>query len=168
MYDEIISISEAVGQISRTIICSNLSRMAMILGAAVRDLYGIRPQSLEKRLALARKHHNSLKILAHANSAFLAQDLNNIRILFRQQVFGAKLSHSHLVIVLFRPFLLHNPSSDDEINPVLREEHENNVLECLRAAMEMTDYLNAIFAVSQFFNGSWVSLGSEAARDEVS
>lgn len=132
----------------------------MILGAANRDLYGIRPQTLENRLALARKHHTSLKLLAHSNSAFFNQDISTLRILFRQQLFGVWLTHSHLAIIIHRPFLLHNPSVDDEINPVLREEHENNVLECLRASIEMTDHLNTIFKASQFFNGSWVSLFS--------
>ena len=139
----------------------------MILGATNRDLYGIRTHSLEKRLALARKHHNSLKILAHTYRAFLGQDITSLRILTRQQIFGLKISHLHLVIVIFRPFLLHNPLDGEEINLAFRDEHENNVVECLKASMDMTELLNAIFQVSQFFNGSWVSPGSLTTKSHT-
>lgn len=77
--------------------------------------------------------------------------------MFRQQVFGAKLAFAHLHIVLFRPFLLDSATDIDHTDGVLRQEHANNVLMCMEAAMEIARFVESIFIVSQFFNGSWVS-----------
>jgi len=76
--------------------------------------------------------------------------------MFRQQVFGAKLAYSHLYIVLFRPFLLDSNTEIDHTNPALRQEHDNNVQMCMDAAIEIARFVDSIFIVSQFFNGSWV------------
>lgn len=156
MYHASLSLPERVCTI--WLLCSviNLNRQATVLGSILLDLYGIHKQSLETRLALARKHHNAVKHLGHASNAFLEQDTSGLRTMFRQQVFGAKLAFAHLHIVLFRPFLLDSSADIDHTNSVLQQEHANNISLCMQTAMEIARYVESIFNVSQFFNGSWV------------
>ena len=125
------------------------------------DLYGIHKQSLETRLTLARKHYKAFKHLGHTSNAFLEQDTSTLNTMFRHQVFGARLGYCHLQLILFRPFLLDSSAELDGTNSMLRQEHANNVLMCMQAAIEITRYVESNFIVNQFFNGAWVCHFSE-------
>ena len=133
----------------------NVNSLAMVLGGIIRDLYCVRQPPFEKRLEIAQKHQDKLAAAGAQFSSFTNSDTSNARVLFSRQQLGIKLAYAHILIVLFRPFLLDTPESG--VSFELRGKYEDKIVECLKAALGITGYIDKLCEGDPFFEAAWVS-----------
>jgi hypothetical protein len=132
-----------------------LRRLAIILGNILRDLYGIRPQPLEIRLAHSDKHKTSLEDWLLEIGPFFEPSTPAPSLMFRRQRVGLELACAHTLIINHRPFLLEN--APEGTSPELCAKTEDNVKECLKAAMIIAKIVDVLHQKDKYFNSSWVS-----------
>lgn len=139
--------------------------MSRIISAILRDLYSIKPISESKRIALAAKHTNALEEWRAEISYFL--DVKGINVSFMKPIFQRQknvlnFAYWHAMILTHRPFLLSNfarlqRAGSNSSGGAQKARTNENVQECLQAAMNIVETVNGLFQADQMFRGYWVS-----------
>ena len=134
----------------------------MVIGKILKELYGISRQDYAIELATAGKLRRELDEWRREISHFLDIEISHLSPLFRRQSMALKMSYDHALILLYRPFLLDTCEDYPKITAILsakdrRQASEDNVNECLNAAIHMTEIINVLYERDQMFSASWVS-----------
>jgi hypothetical protein len=109
---------------------------------------------------LAKKHHNELIRWREGIAHFLDVEASLLNELFQRQSNVLRLAYAHALLLVHRPFLLNNfenltrRDSNANINDAGAEE---NVRQCLAAAMSIVAIVNDICEGGQMFRAFWVS-----------
>ncbi|KAF1979543.1 hypothetical protein BU23DRAFT_522873 [Bimuria novae-zelandiae CBS 107.79] len=152
-------------------------KLSKILSSVLRDLYPIRPPSLQHRLSLAQKYTTDLIAWRHANAHFL--DTSNLPSsllipIYQRQRNVLNLAYYHAVLLVHRPFLISNfaqlthfdaprqapptPARPGWIGPgergALELSCKENVTHCLDAAMGIVRVVEDI-AGTHLFRAFW-------------
>ena len=130
-------------------------------------MYSIRPPSSADRCALATKYSTSLKTWREQISAFLDTESANAALLipiYRRQRNVLNLAYWHTMMLTHRPFLLRKfkeLQSDGESNNNQNKGHtDENVWECLTAAMNIVSIVDGLAQAEQMFQAFWVNFAS--------
>jgi hypothetical protein len=144
-----------------------LRRLSRIVSRILRDLYSIRPQSTADRCNFAAEHSKSLKTWRADMSPFLdGQNINTAMLIaiFHRQRNVLSLAYWHTMLMTHRPFLLsnfaelqHNTRNDGREN-LHRAQIDQNIKECLDAAMNIVDIVNELIQGSMMFQAFWVGV----------
>jgi hypothetical protein len=154
---------------SFTTVCVDIifHRLSRIVSTILRDLYSIRPPSTANRCAFAAEHSKSLKAWRAEMSSFLdGQSINTAMLIaiFRRQRNVLNLAYWHTMILIHRPFLmsnfakLHYTSRNNGREDLHRDQIDENIKECLDAAMNIVNIVNDLVQNSMMFQAFWVSV----------
>ncbi|TVY83627.1 Activator of stress genes 1-like protein [Lachnellula suecica] len=137
--------------------------LAKILSLILRDLYAIRSPSVTLRATLSAKYHQDLLDWRRGLSRFLDADGIDTSLLiplFQRQRNVLNLAYCHALILVHRPFLLSNFASLNSRNPrpprsSSTSDMDNNVAECLKAAICITTIVNQLTEGQQIYRAFW-------------
>jgi hypothetical protein len=132
-------------------------RLSQIISNTLHELYGIRKKSLDIRLASAEKLNEAMSVWRGDIAQFLDLDLSMLSPLYRRQNVALRLSYSHALIFLHRPFLFDSFGNSDIGIPKLRATLEDNVQKCLDAALDVVKTIDLMYKSEKAFDASWVS-----------
>jgi hypothetical protein len=149
--------------------CANiiLRRLSRIVSSILRDLYSIRPPSIANRCAYAEEHSKSLKTWRAEMSPFLdGQNINTAMLIaiFRRQRNVLNLAYWHTMVLTYRPFLMSNFATLQHTSrsigreKVHRNQIDENIKECLNAAMNIVDIVDDLVQNGMMFQAFWVSV----------
>jgi hypothetical protein len=137
-------------------------KLSKIVSYVLRDLYPIRPPSINLRIELANKYNKDLKDWRANLSRFLdaeAIDSSLLIPLYQRQRNVLNLAYFHAVLLVHRPFLLSNFAHlahiDARTGYVSNIDTSQNVLECLEAAMGIVRIVDELFQGSQIWRVFW-------------
>ncbi|KAK6085125.1 fungal specific transcription factor domain-containing protein [Seiridium cupressi] len=141
-------------------------KLSRIISAILRDLYSIKPVSASRRTTLAAKHTSALKDWRKDISYFL--DVKGISASFLKPIYQRQtnvlnFAYWHAMILTNRPFLLSNfarlqQAASSSAEAAQKARTNANVQECLQAAMNIVETVNALFQADQMFRGYWFTL----------
>ena len=141
-------------------------RLGRILSMILRDMYSIRPSSAADRCVLATQFSTKLKSWREQISTFLDTENANTALLipiFRRQRNVLNLAYWHTMMLTHRPFLLRKFTelqSDGEGNNQNKSQTDENVWECLTAAMNIVNIVDGLAQAEQMFQAFWVGIAS--------
>jgi hypothetical protein len=144
-------------------------KLTRIVSKVLRDLYSIRPPTLQKRIELSSRYTSRLHAWHAPLSHFLSGPelegrINNCNLIpiYKRQRSVLELAYHHALLLIHRPFLLkdfanlaHMPT-----HPNWRQNAEgintaSNVSACLDAAMSIVRQVDEVFASSDLFRSFW-------------
>lgn len=140
------------------------TRLSRILARILRALYGIQPPSTEEHFTLASKftqdlaewrEHISYLLDAGGSSAIF------VKLVLRQRDV-LKLAFWHAQILVHRPFLLKSftalagDGTGNEAMSRRKQEMEDNIRTCVRAATSIAEHIDQIDAVGEFYSTLFV------------
>ncbi|KAE8307280.1 hypothetical protein BDV41DRAFT_582504 [Aspergillus transmontanensis] len=141
------------------------AKLSRILSGVLSDIYSIQPMSITERLSLTAKYMNELKSWRREMAGFLDQPSSNaapLVLIYQRQRNVLNLAYWHTVILTNRPLLLTNFARLTNITRrLLREQNERreqideSISECLRAAMEIVTVVDAIIQAKELFQCFW-------------
>lgn len=135
-----------------------LIRLSKILSDILRELYSIRKSPLETRFVSASKLNATLRDWRSEIAHFLDLEPSVLSPLYMRQSMALRLSYSHMIIILHRPFLLDTFDSSLDLSvPTLQTKLEENVNSCISAALEVVKTIDTMYRMSSAFSASWVS-----------
>ena len=128
-------------------------RLCAIIGKLVTDLYGLRPIDKKTRLDLTHKHRNVLAEWRQEVTKSLGFDFpHNGPTIVQQQHIIPMLTYYHVIILLYRPFLIDIFS---EV-PSDRDRMKEHVQECLEASMSIVEIVGRLYEKASSFHALWV------------
>jgi hypothetical protein len=137
-------------------------KICRIVSHVLRDLYSIRPPSMALRIELAAKYSRSLHEWRANLSRFLDGDGVDSSLLipiYKRQRNVLNLAYYHAILLVQRPFLLTNfanlASIEKPMNSTL--DTEQNIAECLDAAMHIVGIVDDMFRGGGMFGAFWNS-----------
>jgi hypothetical protein len=136
------------------------SRLARIISGILKDLYGIQLIRPDVRISLAKKHSGELSRWQQGIAHFLEVESSLLNPLFQRQSTVLRLAYAHAQILVHRPFLLSNFANltrRDYSSRTMNTGTEENVMECLKAAMSIAAIVNDMCEGGQIFRAFWVS-----------
>lgn len=146
--------------------CANYSnRLAQILSGIIRDLYGVQKISISLRLQRATKLQLELQNWRASINSFFDLDPAKLNTIFAMQYTGLQLAYSQARILLHRPFVLQDPDSDALRGfnvPELYKQIASNTAECINAAIDIVNLIDAMYQKDKSFSSSWVSIPPSA------
>jgi hypothetical protein len=126
-------------------------------------MYSIRPPSSADRYALATRYSLKLKSWREQISGFLDSENANTALLipiFRRQRNVLNLAYWHTMMLTHRPFLLRKfrelQSDGENSNNQSKGQIDENVWECLTAAMNIVKIVDNLAQAEQMFQAFWV------------
>ena len=139
----------------------------MVMGRALKELYGIRLVDIETRLNRADKLNVELLQWRRCAAPFMDDEDDTFMTsdLVRKAVLTQKLTYAHTQIMVYRPFLLTNFKLGGQKRGAdrQRERLEANVKECLNAALYITNLVGGLYEQDPSFSAYWVSFRPEGA-----
>ncbi|KUJ06828.1 uncharacterized protein LY89DRAFT_678409 [Mollisia scopiformis] len=131
-------------------------KLSKIMSQIMRELYSVQRHPLEVRFAAASQLNLALRTWRGEIAHFLDLDPSLLSPLYMRQNMALRLSYSHALILLHRPFLLDTFDSHLDISlPVLLEKLEENVNNCMNAALDVVKTIDSLHKVESSFNASW-------------
>lgn len=131
----------------------------MIMGKILKDLYGIRTPSLSTRLDSAERLKKELKQFSYDIRHFLETPTPAFASLstpiFQRQGLGLRLSLAHARILLHRPFLQQNSTPPENISDIDRARVEDNIQQCVDAAITIANIVNKLYEMQKLFSANW-------------
>ncbi|KAI1376199.1 hypothetical protein F4677DRAFT_419165 [Hypoxylon crocopeplum] len=138
-------------------------KISRIIASVLREFYSLRTPSSKERIELATRFTNELKqwrldmalLLDHQGAS---QSL--LLPLFRRQRNVLNLAYWHTLLLVHRPFLLNNFASLSNYSTAraklpYHEAFENNVKQCLDAAMKISDIIQELEQRNQLHRAFW-------------
>jgi len=127
-------------------------------------MYGINPPSRIDHLNLALKYSTALHDWRRDLAKFLDADLVDTSLLiplFQRQRNVLNFAYWHALLLVHRPFLLTNFASltkrtTRDINTREQVETDQNVAECLKAALSIIELVNELVQGHQLYRAYWV------------
>lgn len=135
------------------------SSLAQILDEILHELYSIRKPSVHNKLQSAKNLKGKLQMWRADVNRFFDLDPATLEPLFAAQYTGLRLAYAHARVLLHRPFLLQDMSSDAFGSPngyKLRQECDYNTTECVKAAMDIVKLIDGLYQRDKNFGASWV------------
>lgn len=133
------------------------ARLSKIVSGVLKDLYGIRRQTIGAQLRISRQYDGQLHQWRHNISQFLdSTDASLLRMIFQRQHTALRLAYAHAKILVHRPFLLgglvcgNKSSTGDQITI------EKNIGECIDAACCIAQIVHGMCEGKQMFQAFWV------------
>lgn len=120
------------------------------------ELYCVKKKSLEIRFVSASRLNTALRTWRADNAHFLDLDPSLLSPLYMRQNMALRLSYSHALILVHRPFLLDTFGHLEISVPVLRANLEENVKRCTDAAMDVVRTIDSLYKMASSFDASWV------------
>ncbi|OTA93517.1 hypothetical protein M434DRAFT_21411 [Hypoxylon sp. CO27-5] len=138
-------------------------KISRIIASVLREFYSLRTPSSKERVELAAKFTNELKQWRRDMSLLLDQQGASQSLLlplFRRQRNVLNLAYWHTLLLVHRPFLLSNFASLSNYSTVRaklpnHEAFENNVKQCLDAAMKITKIIEELEERNQLHRAFW-------------
>jgi len=131
----------------------------MIMGKILKDMYAVRTPSLSTRLDSAERFTNELEQFSYDIKHFLETPTPAFASfstpLFQRQALGLRLSLAHARILLHRPFLQQNSYSLENISDIDRVRVENNIQQCIDAAVTVANIINKLYETEKLFSATW-------------
>lgn len=132
----------------------------------LRDLYSIRPPSLDNQFKLAAKYSNQIAAWSASISYIIETDGVDpglFQPIFLRQRNVLSLAGWHAQILIHRPFLLNNFASLANLGSTRHRRTQQNadlmddhVQKCLEAAMNIVGKLDQLNSSGQLYNTLWV------------
>jgi galactonate dehydratase len=141
---------------------TNMSRLSKIISGILKELYGIRRQSISAQLATSRRYDGKLNHWRQSISSFLdSTDASLLRTIFQRQHTALRLSYFHAKILLHRPFLLGNLITGIQASSTRQREEDQrmineNIDECMKAARNIVQIVHDMCEGHQMFQAFWV------------
>ncbi|KAK6387402.1 hypothetical protein LTS17_000670 [Exophiala oligosperma] len=138
-------------------------KLARIISRILRDLYSIKAISANRRAVLTERVSKDLSDWRVEFARFLdAEYSNTTRLIpiFQRQRNVLNLTYWHAIILTHRPFLLNNLARLSEQNRSVEQEDpqtEENVQQCLKAAMNTANTIDDIRQNRQMFRAFWIT-----------
>lgn len=141
-------------------------RLLRIVSCILRDMYGINSPSRIDRLNLAMKYSSALHDWRSDLHKFLDAEFVDTSLLiplFQRQRNVLNFAYWHALLLVHRPFLLSNFASltgQNQRETNSREQHETdqNVEECLKAALSITTLVDELLQGHQMYRAYWFTL----------
>ncbi|KAI1394172.1 uncharacterized protein F4822DRAFT_424639 [Hypoxylon trugodes] len=138
-------------------------KISQIIASVLREFYSLRTPSSKQRIELATKFTGDLKQWRLDMSLLLdRQEASQSLLLplFRRQRNVLNLAYWHTLLLVHRPFLLNNFASLSNYSTVRaklphHEAFENNVQQCLDAAMKITKIIEELEERNQLHRAFW-------------
>ena len=142
-------------------------KLTRIVSKVLRDLYSIRPPTLQKRIALSAKYTSKLHAWHAPLSHFLSGptldgDNRHLIPIYKRQRSVLELAYHHALLLIHRPFLLKDFANLTHMptHPNWRQNAEgintaSNVSACLEAAMGIVRQVDEVFTSSDLFRSFW-------------
>ena len=138
-------------------------KLLRIVSNILRDMYGITAPSRVERINLAMKYSSALHDWRSDLNKFLDFEFIDASLLiplFQRQRNVLNFAYWHALLLVHRPFLLSNFASltgqaRRETNPREQHETEQNVEECLRAALNIIGLVDELVQGQQIYKAFW-------------
>jgi hypothetical protein len=144
-------------------------KLTRIVSKVLRDLYSIRPPTLQKRIELSGKYTSKLHAWHAPLSHFLSGpeldgriDNCNLIPIYKRQRSVLELAYHHALLLIHRPFLLkdfanltHMPTHPNWKQNAEGINTASNVSACLDAAMGIVRQVDEVFTSSDLFRSFW-------------
>ncbi|KAH8602909.1 fungal-specific transcription factor domain-containing protein [Bisporella sp. PMI_857] len=137
------------------------ARLSKIISGILKELYGIRRQSISAQLATSRRYDGKLNHWRQSISSFLdSTDASLLRTIFQRQHTALRLSYFHAKILLHRPFLLGNLITGIQASSTRQREEDQrmineNIDECMKAARNIVQIVHDMCEGHQMFQAFW-------------
>lgn len=140
-------------------------RISRIIASVIREFYSLRTPSSKERMELAAKFTSELNRWRSDMSLLLEHQGASQSLLlplFRRQRNVLNLAYWHTLLLVHRPFLLNNFASLSNYSTIRtklpnNEAFEDNVKQCLDAAMKITRIIEELEERNQLHRAFWVS-----------
>ncbi|KAI0378787.1 hypothetical protein F5Y04DRAFT_261051 [Hypomontagnella monticulosa] len=138
-------------------------KISRIIAVIIQEFYSLRTPSSKERVELATKFTNDLKQWRLDMSLLLDQQGASQSLLlplFRRQRNVLNLAYWHTLLLIHRPFLLSNFANLSNYSTIRAklpnyEAFENNVAQCLDAAMRITKIIEELETRNQLHRAFW-------------
>ncbi|KAJ0415653.1 fungal-specific transcription factor domain-containing protein [Aspergillus carlsbadensis] len=131
-----------------------------IVSLILRDLYSIRPLSIQTQCALAMQYSKMVQEWRGTLPSFLSLDTPEcipLIAIFQRQRDVLNVSYWHALIIIYRPLLLRKfalvQRGRDDPSPDLGI--ESSIIECLAAALRITEKVEEMFKSRMMFRSFW-------------
>jgi hypothetical protein len=132
----------------------------MIIGKLLKDLYGLHPLGKSMRLSLTDNHERVLEEWRQEVANTFGFDFpyrslsSTANPLVCKETLALTLTYYHVIILLYRPFLLDTFSED----PVERDRMKEHVQACIESCMNIVESISHLYDKDRSFHALWVSL----------
>ncbi|KAI1498282.1 hypothetical protein F5X99DRAFT_394186 [Biscogniauxia marginata] len=136
-------------------------KISRIIGSVLREFYSLRTPSSVERIELAAKFTNELKQWREDMSTLLDRGALQSLLppLFRRQRNVLNLAYWHTLLIVHRPFLLNNFANLSNYSTARKNKAhkgvEQNVKQCLDAAMQITKLIQELEEGNQLHKAFW-------------
>jgi hypothetical protein len=136
-------------------------RLHHIVSLILRDLYSIRPLSIQTQCSLAMQYSKMVQEWRGTLPSFLSLNTPEsipLIAIFQRQRDVLNISYWHALIIIYRPLLLRKfalvqRGRDDTLTDL---DIESSVNECLVAALRVTEKVEEMFKSRMIFRSFWV------------
>lgn len=142
---------------------ANLARLCTIIGAILREQYGIQRLSMGEQAALIEKHMTSLSQWKEGIASFMDGLWTNANLLippFSRQCTVLNLAHSHAIVLTNRPLLLCSAAKLARIldcgNAKLHSFIQESSQHCVNAAAIILKIVTDLCERQRMYGAFWV------------